>query len=106
MECAHNFDFECRKAVDNVSGQIPKCRAVRSDQDLCGPDGKWFEQRYHITAYVNEAPITKTSVPQDNKPSLGQMYEEDDPGIQQRIQDQKLKPFTDYKHEDGSPEQE
>lgn len=110
VNCAHHSDaFEisrCALFISSVNGQDALCCEVRADENKCGAAGKLFERRYNTKAYVEDAPIytyrtadgkhhTKTLT--GEPPSLGQMYEEDDPGIQQRIVDQKLKPFTDYK---------
>lgn len=49
MNCAHMTSVAkpvCRKVIDVVTGDATDCRIVREDDTKCGPDGKWYVDRF------------------------------------------------------------
>lgn len=112
VDCAHHTEHPddghvCAKAINPITGLEALCVKVRSDNTLCGELGSWFEFRQNVRRYVETATtFTYTESSSEGneplaKPSLGQKYEEDDPGIMSRVHgsDNKIKPFTDYTSE-------
>lgn len=69
--CAHGGPLHCRKATSIIDGSLALCADTRSNADLCGPDGTWFEQRFSISAIVDQAPVYGYSKGGTGKQYLG-----------------------------------
>jgi len=110
INCGHHSEdpaslARCALFISAVNGQDALCCDVRDDENKCGAEGKLYERRQNVEAYVEQAPIyTYRTAGADPKPAppVGNKYSEDDVDLQRHIQSQQLpetlKPFTDYKN--------
>ena len=76
-DCRHHQSGNCTKAEDVVTGATASCKHTRGDEQLCGPEGKWFDPPQAEPEF------------QDNRPTVHgtpiDMHRADDHEIMKRI---------------------